>query len=62
VYGLAKKYGFHQCAVFVSHKAHNDCDECQAQSNCVSDGMIEHIEDTVLRMRQHLEEFGPDEE
>lgn len=61
VYALVEKYGFHQCAVFVSHMVDNESDEWQAQSNCVSEGMIEHIEHTVGHMREHLEEFGPDE-
>ncbi len=60
VYELVKKYGFSQCAVFVSHKVDNDSDEWTAQSNCVSDGMIEHIEHVLGDMREHLEEFGPD--
>jgi hypothetical protein len=61
IYALVEKYGFHQCAVFVSHKVDNDSDEWTAQSNCVSDGMVEHIEHILKDMRGHLEEYGPDE-
>ncbi len=62
VYALVDKYGFHQCAVFVSHKVDNESEEWRAQSNCVSEDMLEHIEHTLGNMRDHLEEHGHDKE
>jgi hypothetical protein len=62
LHALVEKYGFHQCAVFVSHKIDNESDEWQTETNCVSEGMLEHIELSLVNMRQHLEEFGPDDE